>query len=132
MARETTRELRTANRTVGRQVAKVGKAAIAKGAPRMFGQKLAVRTKVDARPDGASVTFQGKPAGGWAIQETGAKPHEIRPRRAKALTIDAAGTRCTPTIPAPAATRPGRRPAPGYADAVDPAIEDVYDDALGA
>ena len=57
LTRDTARDLRAANRKAGRDLGKVGKAAMSKGAPRMFGKALTVKPKVDAWPTRCSVEF---------------------------------------------------------------------------
>ena len=127
--RDAKRELRTANRTVGRGVAKAGKAAIVKGAPRMFGKRLGVKTKVDAYPNGAIVEFRGKPAGGWAIVESGAKPHGIKPKRAKVLTINA-GFAMFANHPGMSGHKAWTHAGERLEATTDRIVENVYDKAL--
>jgi hypothetical protein len=124
------RDLRSANRAVGRKVATAGKRAIASGAPRMFGKKLSVKTEVRPRTDGCQVGFAGRPSGGWAIQEAGANPHLIVPRRRKALTIEGRF--------AMRANHPGTSGHQAWSKAkvrlqaaIEPVVQDVYGDALG-
>lgn len=131
MMRDTRRDLRAANRKVGREVGTVGRAAIRKGAPRMWGRQLAAKTKVDSWPDRAVVSFQASPAGGWAMRESGTRRHPIDPGTRKALAFDgrfAAHVDHPGSSGERAWTKAGER----LADAIEPAITDIYDDALGA
>lgn len=131
LTRTASRNLRTANRSVGRQVAKVGRKAITAKAPRMFGRKLTTRPKVNASAATVTVLFPASPAGAWAIAETGADPHPIRPRQRKALRFGgrfAAHVNHPGVNGAKAWTAAGRR----LERAVRPAIEDEYDEALDA
>jgi hypothetical protein len=85
ITKEALKGLREANREVGKRVAKVGKAAMEKGAPVMWGKRLGVKTKVDAWPDRAEVLFTPAPShsGAWAMREKGTKPHDIYPRKGR-------------------------------------------------
>ena len=130
LIRETTRDLRHANRSVGRRVASAGRKAITSKAPRMFGKKLSVKTTVRPRADGAEVGFAGRPSGGWAIRETGAKPHLIKPRSARALTIEG-GFAMRANHPGTGGDRAWTAAGARLRDAVTPVIEDVYNEALG-
>jgi hypothetical protein len=134
VTRDTLRDLRAANRTAGRDIAKAGKTAMAAGAPRMFGRTLTVKPKVDAWPDRCKVEFVPAPkqSGPWAIAESGRRGgYTVKPRRAKALHF--AGRFAMVTHPGAVAgrhawTRAGER----LAKALDRTIVHVYDDALGA
>ncbi len=129
----TVRDLKAANRTAGRDMAKVGKAAARKGAPRMFGRKLAVKAKVDAFASTATVEFNPakRQAGPWQIAETGRRGgYTVKPRRAKALTFD--GRYASVTHPGRVAGRRAWSQAVArIAKAVDRTVHDVYDDAMG-
>jgi hypothetical protein len=134
LIRGTTRDLRAANRTAGRDVAKVGKAAMAKGAPHMFGKALTVKTKVDAWPTRCAVEFnpaRGQ-AGPWQIAETGRRGgYTVKPRRRKALAF--AGRFAMVTHPGPVGGHKAwTRAVQRGAKAVGKQVGDVYDDALGA
>lgn len=130
---DTIRDLRAANKTAARQVARKGRAAMVKGAPVMYGRRLAVKTKTEAWPSRWSVQFFPAPrnAGLWTIAETGAAPHEINPRTRRALhfaglfadNVDHPGARGHGAY-----TKAGKR----LADVVDVDIEHIYDDALGS
>jgi hypothetical protein len=131
LARDAGRALRTANRTAGREIQRSGRAAMNKGAPRMFGRKLTVKGKVDSSPARATVTFIPAPrtSGGWAIRESGADAHIIRPRRRKALAFNGrfAMHAAHPGMGGDKAwTKAGTR----LDKAVRPVIDDVYGDAL--
>jgi hypothetical protein len=130
LSHDVARRYKAANRQVGRGVAKVGKAAIRKGAPRMWGKPLTCKTKVDSWSDHAEVTFQAQPAGGWAIAESGARPHPIAPRSRKALAFNG---RFAAHVAHPGSgghkawSKAGQR----LAAAIEPEIQDTYDRALG-
>jgi hypothetical protein len=127
------RDLRSANRKVGRTVARTGVAAIRKGAPTMWGRKLSAKTKVDAWPDRAVVTFKANPAGGWAMQESGTRPHPIKARRRKALHWGG-GDEFSLHVAHPGTSghKAWTKAKARLVKAIKPEIEDVYDDALGA
>jgi hypothetical protein len=127
---DTTRDLRGANRAAGRRIATVGKAAIRQGAPRMWGKKLGVKTTVDAGPDSARVEFVAKPAGGWAIRESGTRPHPIRPRNAKALHWFFDRYTMLVSHPGSGGERAWTRAGERLKRAVDPVIEHIYDEAM--
>lgn len=134
LTRDTVRDLRAANRTAGRAVAKVAKAAIGKGAPSMFGRKLAAAAKVDAWPTRCTVELypaRGQ-SGGWQITETGRRGgYTVRPRRAKALRLPD-GFAMVTHPGAVGGRRAWTRATERVAKAVDKSLHDVYDDALGA
>jgi hypothetical protein len=134
LTRNTARDLRAANRTAGRAVGKAGKAAMGKGAPRMFGKALTVKAKVDAWPSRCAVEFnpaRGQ-SGAWAIADTGRRGgYTVRPRRRKALAF--AGRFAMVTHPGAIAGRHAwTRATARAAKALDRTVHDVYDDALGA
>jgi hypothetical protein len=143
LIRDTSRDLTRANRKAGREVRKVGLAAMRKGAPRMWGRKLAIKGDVTATATkGATVEFFPAPnnAGGWAMQESGRRGgYAIRPKRGRtgrngrrpALKIGAiyaAKARGGAWGGRRAWTKAGER----LAKALDRTVADVYDDALGA
>lgn len=80
------RNLRTANRTAGRVIAKAGRKAMNDAAKstgrRWYGKALTVKFKVESSPSSALVVFNASrgQAGGWAIAEAGARSHDIVPR----------------------------------------------------
>lgn len=138
IASDLARSYKTANRTVGRDIAKKGKAAIAKGAPRMMGRRLTSKTRVEASGDRAEVTFTPFSVGGWAIMEFGAKAHDIYPKagrqgrdgRPPALLFSGlySNNAWHPGIAARGLwTKAGER----LDDAIRPLIEDTYAEALG-
>lgn len=134
LIRDTTRDLRAANRTAGRELGKVGKAAMSKGAPRMFGRQLTVKAKVDAWPSRCSVEFNPAPrqSGPWAIAESGRRGgYTVTPRRRKALRLPG-GFAMTAHPGAVAGHRAWTKAGQRLAKAVDKTVHDVYDDALGA
>jgi len=129
--RDAARDLRAANRTVGRKVARTGTAAIRKGAPTMWGKRLSAKTKVDAWPDRAVVTFQAKPAGGWAMQESGTRPHPIKARRREALHFEGVFAEHV-AHPGTTGHRAWTKAKQRLVKAIKPQITDIYDDALAA
>lgn len=134
LTRNTSRDLKAANRTAGRDMGKAGKAAIAKGAPRMFGHALKGKATVDAWPSRCSVEFapaKGQ-AGAWQITETGRRGgYTVKPRRAKALHY--AGRFAMVTHPGAVGGRQAWTNAVArLRKAVDKSLHDVYDEALGA
>ena len=133
LTRDTARDLKQANRKAGRQLAKVGVAAMKKGAPRMFGKTLGVKADVDAWPSRCSVEFHpaARQSGAWQITEAGAGAHLIEPRRRRALRFDgrfAMAVHHPGTGGRGAWTKAGQR----LAKAVDKTVKDVYDEALDA
>jgi hypothetical protein len=136
---EAGRELKRANRLVAREIVKVGGQAMRKEAPRMWGRKLAIKTKTATTPFSVLVLFFPAPknAGGWAIQESGARAHDIYPKRGRkgrggrpaALSFSelySAHAWHPGTSGNKAWTKAGAR----LEKALTPAIEDVYDEAL--
>ena len=136
LVQATVRDLRAANRTAGREIAKAGKKAIAAKSPRVNGKKLGSKTRTRAHADRAEVTFRANTVGGWMMHQKGTKPHDIYPKKGRR----GRGNR-------PAALRLGQFAAnvhhPGTAGtgawtkaiarlkvAVLPAVTDVYDDAM--
>lgn len=123
------RDTRAARRQVGKAVASAGMKAGNKGAPRFYGRRMRVRSRIHASTGRTSVELYGSPAGGWAIAESGARPHDIEPRRARALhfaglfsaNVDHPGTG-------------GRRAWTAAGARIEPAvakvIADTYDKAL--
>ena len=128
--RDTVRDLRRANRIVGRRVATVGRKAITARAPRMFGRKLTVKTTVKPRGDGCEIGFAGRPSGAWAIADKGARPHLIRPRRARALRMEG-GFAMSANHPGTSGHKAWVHAGDRLRKAIKPVIEDVYGDALG-
>lgn len=82
---QVTRDLRTANKTIAGRIGKAGRAAIANGAPRMYGRRLAVKVTNHVTPTSVLVEFDPakRNAGLWAIAEAGARPHDIAPKRGR-------------------------------------------------
>jgi hypothetical protein len=128
------RALRTANRAAGREIAKAGRKAmdaVPKGQGRRWhGRALRVKFKIDSSPTGARVTFnpaRGQ-AGGWAIADTGASPHVIRPH-GRALRF---GGRYAAVVHHPGARGVGvwGKATKAVAKAVKPELEDLYEEAL--
>jgi phosphopantetheinyl transferase (holo-ACP synthase) len=129
IVRGSVRTLETATRKVGRDVAKVGKKALADGAGTFRGKKLTASTKQQVSGRRTTVIFHAKPAGAWAIKESGAKAHQIKPKRAHVLSFDG--------IYAAHVSHPGARGHQAWTQAgdrlesaVEPAIEDDYDEAF--
>lgn len=126
--------LRSANRAAGREIAKAGSKAmndVSKGQGRRFrGRVLRVKYKIDSSPTGATVTFnpaRGQ-AAGWAIADTGAGPHLIRPHR-RALKF---GGRYAAVVHHPGTRGVGvwGKATKAVAKAVKPELEDLYEEAL--
>lgn len=134
LTRDTIRDLRAANRTAGRTVAKVGKRAMETGAPTMFGRRLRVTGDVDAWPDRVAVEFHpaSGQSGAWSIQESGRRGgYLVEPRQARALQLPggfAATARPGPVAGRLAWSRAGQR----LAAVLDRELVDVYDNALDA
>jgi hypothetical protein len=129
VTRAIVRDVESATRRVGRDVAKVGKKAIAAGEATFRGKKLTASTRQQVSGRRTTVIFHAKPAGAWAIRESGAKAHMIKPRRAKVLAFDGRF--------AMAARHPGARGSRRWTkagdrleDAVEPAVEKTYDRAF--
>jgi hypothetical protein len=137
---DTVRDLRQANRTSAREVQRTGLAAMRMGAPRMWGRKLAIKSKSKTHGvNGSNVEFFPAPnnLGGWAMREKGTKAHDIYPRRGRAgrggrpaalkiVGLYAANAWHPGSTGEKAWTRAGER----LWRAIDPVVEDVYDDAL--
>ena len=139
-----TRELNKANRSVVKDVSRAGIKAIKSGAPTFAGKRLTARTDPPRRSTNlVTVTFYGVSAGAWAINENRVKRHDIDPRqrprrggtRKKALAFPGAGRKgggYTMHVDHPGIrarhlwTAAGKR----LEAAVQPAIEDAYDEAL--
>lgn len=138
IAADLARSYKAANRTVGRDIAKKGKAAIAKGAPRMMGKKLTSKTRVEASGDRAEVTFTPFSVGGWAIAEFGTKAHDIYPKAGRVghdgrpAALKFAGLYANNAFVRGIAARGLWSKAGERLDeAITPLIEDVYTEALG-
>lgn len=129
VTRAIVRDVESATRRVGRDVAKVGKAALAAGEATFRGKKLTASTRQQVSGTRTTVIFHAKPAGAWAIRESGAKAHPIKPRRAHVLAFDG---RFAMRVNHPGARGSRRWTIAGdrLEDAVEPAVEDVYDEAL--
>lgn len=81
IANDMARDVQSATRKVGRQIADVGSRAIESNAPTWNGRRLGVRTKIHGGSNAADVEFRGTPAGPWSILESGARPHLERAHR---------------------------------------------------
>ena len=142
LIRDTTRDLKKANRKAANDVSKKGLAAMRKGAPRMWGRVLRVKSEKHIEPFGAAVDFFPWPknAGGWAIQESGRRGgYEIAPKRGRqgrggrpaALRV-ADGMYAANALGGSwggkkAWTKAGER----LVKVTDKTVKDIYDDALG-
>jgi len=134
------RKLKAANRKVAGPTSKAGIRAIKSGAPTFAGRKLTAKTRVHTSGSGARITFYGVSAGAWAINERRVKAHNIRPKRAKALAFPGAGRTSkggSSSGYAMTAHHKGIRARGRWTkagarleDAVEPAIEKVYDEAF--
>ena len=134
LIRDTTRDLRAANRTAGRAVGKVGVAAMRKGAPRMFGKVLGVKADVDAWPSRCSVEFHpaARQSGAWAITEAGRRGgYLVTPRNRRALKLPG-GFAMTAHPGATSGHRAWTHAVARLVKAVDKTVHDVYDEALDA
>jgi hypothetical protein len=132
LIRDTTRDLKAANRKAGRELAKVGKAAMGKGAPRMMGKKLSVKGDVHAWPDRCDVEFHpaAGQAGAWQIVETGRTGgYLVKPRRRKALAFG--GRFAMSAHPNPVTgKRAWSKAVQRLVKVTDKTVHDVYDEAL--
>jgi hypothetical protein len=129
------RKLKAANRKVAGPVSKAGIRAIKSGAPTFRGRQLTAKSEVHTSGDGVRVTIYGVSAGAWAINETGAKAHDIRPKRAKSLAFPGAGRKGSGYAMIAHHKGIGGRhlwtkAGDRLEDAVGPVIEDVYDEAF--
>ena len=94
VARQLERAARDAQRTAGKAVAVESRKVIlddvrrARGSLRMMTGRLGVTVSVDATAVNSDVELRARPAGPWAIVESGTKAHEIRPRRRDVLAVD--------------------------------------------
>ena len=134
VTRDLARDLTRANRTVSRDLARVGARAMGKGAPHMMGEALTVRGKPTGSGAHAGVEFlPGKgQAGAWAIAEAGRRGgYLVRPRKAKALRLPG-GFAETARPGKVAARRAWTKAVARLVKAADDTIKDVYGDALGA
>jgi hypothetical protein len=136
VTRTVVREVEAATRKVGRDVAKVGRKAIASGEASFRGKKLSASTRQRVSGKRSTVIFHAKPAGAWAIRETGAKDHPIKPKRAQALAFPGAGRKTkggrsgvTMFVNHPGASGSRRWTKAGdrLEDAVERPIEHTYD-----
>jgi hypothetical protein len=133
----TVRDLRTANRTAGREIAKVGKKAIRAQAPKVGGKKLGATTRTRAHVDRAEVTFRANTVGGWMMHEKGTKPHPIRPKagrrgrsnRRPALKLGRFAAHVN--HPGTSGTGAWTKAVARLKTAIRPVVVDVYNDALG-
>lgn len=123
------RSVERATRTVGREVAKVGSKAIKQGAGTFARKPLTVRTRTSVSGTSARVEFLPKPAGAWAIAESGADPHPIEPRKAKVLRMPN-GYAMHVNHPGVGGTRRWSKAEPRLKAAVKPEIEDTFSEAL--
>jgi hypothetical protein len=149
LIREQVRGLNKANRRVVSAVSRKGIAAIKSGAPTFAGKRLTARTDPPKRRSGlVELTFYGVSAGAWSIKESGAKEHEIFPRRRprrggsrkSALAFPGAGRRTShgrSGVQAYVLNHPGVRGRKLWTKAgkrleaaITPTIIDVYDEAL--
>jgi hypothetical protein len=137
LIRDTTKDLRAANKKAGGQIRKVGGAAMRKGAPTMWGRKLAIKVELTPSVVDCRVEFTPAPrnAGGWAIQESGRRGgYDVKPIRAEALHGGFPGAFAARVHierswgGRQAWTHAGER----LAKALNKTVADVYDDALGA
>ena len=89
LTRQVLTGLTQANRTAGRDIAKLGRSTVIKasGSPSFRGKKLNVKTRTKARPDGATVEIYGSPAGAWTILDSGARAHPIRPQVGQGVEV---------------------------------------------
>jgi hypothetical protein len=128
----------SAQRSIGRDVAKVARRAVLadvranRPAGLRFGKyRLGAKAKVEPAGQTVRVTLTGSPAGFWSMSEYGTVAHEIKPRFAKALNY---GDVFYAHVHHKGATgHPfwyGAEPA--LDDAVTPVIFDAFDEALGA
>ena len=130
------RDLKSANKAVGKKVATVGKKAMLadtksrRGSLAFAGRRLNVKTTVESEAFGAEVTFRGQPAGAWAIVSTGTKPHAIRHRRAKALHWGGDAYAAHVQHPGTPGRQYWRSAGLALDKALDDVVEDVYDKAL--
>lgn len=130
----TARDLKAANRKAGRELGKVGRAAMGKGAPRLFGRALTVKPKVDAFANRCRVEFVPSPrqSGPWAIAESGRRGgYLVAPRRRRALRLPG-GFAMSAHPGAVAGRKAWSRAGARLFKAVDRTVHDVYDDALEA
>jgi hypothetical protein len=141
LVRDTAKDLKKANRKAGTELSKKGLAAMRKGAPRMWGRRLAIKSEKHVTVHDCVVDFFPAPknAGGWAIQESGRRGgYEIYPKhrgrngRPAALLV-ADGMYAANALGGAwggrkAWTKAGER----LFKAVDKTVKDVYDDALDA
>jgi hypothetical protein len=129
VTRAIVRDVESATRKVGRDVATVGRKAIASGEATFRGKKLTASTKQRVSGQHTTVIFHAKPAGAWAIRESGAKAHMIKPKRVKALHFEGRF--------AMSAHHPGARGSRRWTiagdrleDAVEKPIENAYNRAF--
>lgn len=129
----TIRDLRAVNRTAGKALGKIGTDAINAGAPTMFGRRLRGKATVESWPDRLEVEYHAAKgqAGAWQIQETGARPHDINPRRRKALHFAGLWS-ANAAHPGAGGRRAWTAAGDRLAAAIGDAAERLYDAGLGA
>jgi phosphopantetheinyl transferase (holo-ACP synthase) len=135
VTRAIVRDVESATRKVGRDVATIGRKAIASGEATFRGKKLTASTKQHVSGTRSTIIFHAKPAGAWAIRESGAKAHDIKPKRAQALHVPGFGRKESGfmmVVHHRGATGSHRWTAAGVRleDAVEKPIENVYDKAF--
>ena len=136
--RATVKDLKAANRVAGREIVKVGRKAIVAKAPKVGGKKLGVKTKTNVYVDRAEVAFMARTVGGWMMHERGTKAHDIHPRKGRRGRSNRPAALRFAGLYAADAFHPGTSGSKAWTKAVDrlkrvidPAVADVYDDALG-
>ena len=136
VAQRLVRDLKAANKAVGKQVAATGRKAMLadtksrRGSLRFAGKALGVKTKVKASAASCNVEFRGAPAGAWAIISTGTKPHRIAVRSRQALHWGGDAYAEYVKHPGTGGRQYWRSAGVALDKAVDDVIRDVYDDAL--
>jgi len=90
LERAAVRAQKDAARLVGREASKMilDDVRRSKGSLRgAFGVRLGVKSDVQATNVTSSVELRAKPAGPWAMVESGTKSHTIKPRKKKVLAV---------------------------------------------
>lgn len=129
----TIRDLRAVNKAAGKQLGRVGTDAINAGAPTMFGRRLRGKATVETWPDRLEIEYHAAKgqAGAWQIQETGARPHDIKPRRRKALQF-AGRFAAVVDHPGVGGRRQWTAAGERLVDVIGDAARRLYDAGLGA
>ena len=131
------RDMTAASRKSAREIAKVGVKAFKSGAgvSHFAGYPLKFKAKkVTATPTHAEIEFQASPVGFWVMVESGAKPHQIRPRSKRALSWGSGDDSIARSVNHPGMAGRGAytKGESAAIKAIDDVVEDTFGEALEA